>query len=137
MICLGLLHGLNIFYEKFLKGHTGVFVEEPLSIFLKLFLSHLGFPISIIFKTLFQFLRTCLFHVQYEVSASVTLHRFLCKYVCLLLNYFLSSGFPKAFKCWIAIFPLGKKCNPKMLLRVQTYRTVFYTKCVSVPLCSF
>lgn len=74
-----------------------------------------GFPISIIFNHCF--IRTCLFHVQYEVSASVTLHRFLCKYLCLLLNYYFNSQFPKAFKCLVMMFPLKKIQMPVTILK--------------------
>lgn len=72
-------------------GHTDVFVEERLS------LSHThGFPFLLFLSH--YFICTCLFHVQYEVSASVMLHRFLCKYLSLLLNYYFRSEVPKAFK---------------------------------------
>lgn len=83
------------FYYKVFKKGIAVFVEEPLFVFLKL---TRGFPISIIFKTTVSYV-PAFFHVQYEVSASVTLHRFLCKYLCLLLNYCFRSELPKAFKC--------------------------------------
>lgn len=67
------------------------------------------FPILFILKPLFH--PYLPFHVQYELSASVMLHRFLCKYLCLLLNYYFSSEFPKAFKCLI-IFHWKKNLMP-------------------------
>lgn len=121
LICHGLLHG-----HEFRKGHTSVCRGAALSLSLSPALSLIhGFSPFLFFLN-HCFICTCLFNVQYEVSASVMLHRFLCKYLCLLLNYYFSSEFPKAFKCSIMMFPLKNKSNAcdnfnsKMLLRVQT-----------------
>lgn len=83
------------FYRKCFKrfkGHTDVFVGELLS--LKLCLTR-GFSLCCYFDTLL--IHTCLFHVQYQASASVMMYKLLCKY--LLLNYYcFRSEFPEALK---------------------------------------
>lgn len=69
------------------------------------------------------------------MSASVTLHRFLCKYLCLLLNYYFSSEFPNiSVRPWCFHWKKNSNAcdsfNPKMLLGVQTEDSFLYWVCI-------
>lgn len=133
LISLGLLLGLNISFLSEISQRAYRSVCRRASLSLSSSFSH-----PWVFH---RFIRTCLFHVQFEVSASVALQR--CKYLCLLLNYYFSSEFPKAFNCLIMMFPLKKKKKMSVTILIlkcfweSRPRTVFYTEYVSVPLCLF
>lgn len=117
----------NYFYSKCLKcfkGHIDEFVEEPFS--LKLCLTWF----SIVVILTHYFIHTCLFHVQYQVSASVMMYRLFCKYLFLLLNYYyFRSSFSRSFLDHNS--QIITAFNAKMLLRVQTSNSFLYRVCIS------
>lgn len=91
------------------------------------------------FKPFFNTCCTCLFHVQYDMSASVTLHKLLCKYQCLSLNYCFRSELSGALDVSPQCHHRKKKTSVTILKCFWDYRPrkVFFTKCVCVLLCLF